>query len=333
MSTTDYKYIYGVVLLTEPKNFGRVGIDDQEVYAVNQQNIAAVVSNTSVIDYPSLDKEVLILKLAAHQSVTEKIMQYCSILPFKFGTVVRNDSEIREILKKNQPLFSAALAEILDKIELEVVVSWHGRSVYDDILQENKEIMSMKEALAKKPKPSLQDKVQLGKKVSQALIAKSQKYAQGIQETLGELAIDQRRHRILPEILLNTAYLIKREHERVFYQRLTELNQKYEDQLTFKCVGPLPPYSFKTLQLIKMDEKNLNRARRLLGIDKRTTFPEFKEKYWQLVQQYHPDRRPADKEKFTEILQARQILSDYYQFGKYRCSFLETEFEKQSSII
>ncbi len=60
---------------------------------------------------------------------------------------------------------------------------------------------------------------------------------------------------------------------------------------------------------------------KILGIDKNASPEEIKKAYRKLAHQYHPDKKDGDEEKFKEINEAYQILSDqnkrnqYDQFG------------------
>ncbi|MDD5606275.1 MAG: molecular chaperone DnaJ [Candidatus Pacebacteria bacterium] len=60
---------------------------------------------------------------------------------------------------------------------------------------------------------------------------------------------------------------------------------------------------------------------KILGIDKNASSEEIKKAYRKLAHQYHPDKRTGDENKFKEINEAYQILSDkekrsqYDQFG------------------
>ena len=81
------------------------------------------------------------------------------------------------------------------------------------------------------------------------------------------------------------------------------------------------PFSFKILtmfeQRFSMEFKDYYK---ILGVEKSATKDEIKKAYRKLAMKYHPDRNPGDKaaeEKFKEITEAHEVLSDSEKRNKY----------------
>jgi len=139
------------------------------------------------------------------------------------------------------------------------------------------------------------------------------------------------------KMILNCALLLDKDKENEFDQALNELNTRFNDEINFKCVGPLPPYSFSTIELKKVGYAEINEARQLLGLNEEVTIHEIKETYRQLALKFHPDNNPEDpnlKEQFEDITKAYKLLTNYChqvaQSGK--CSFKEAEGKDFISI-
>jgi hypothetical protein len=49
-------------------------------------------------------------------------------------------------------------------------------------------------------------------------------------------------------MILNAAFLVRRDGERAFVRRAEEIARRHP-QLAFKCTGPWPPYNFVNVRL------------------------------------------------------------------------------------
>ena len=81
------------------------------------------------------------------------------------------------------------------------------------------------------------------------------------------------------------------------------------------------------------DFKQIDEARRLLGLEEEVTLEEIKKSYRRLALKYHPDKCKDEKKKdcenkFKEITRANDILMSYC--AGYRYSFREKEVKKNA---
>lgn len=336
----ESKYIYGVIEAKEDKDFGPIGLGGHKdvVHTVRYKDLAAVVSNSPIIDYNILDKESLMRQLATHQAVVEKVMEDYSVLPIKFGTNARSTGEVEEILKTAYREFKAALEAIDSKIELDLVALWNSNdsdAVFGDILKEEADIRELQCAISLKPSAeSLEDRIMLGKMVALALDKRRDEYAAEILDFLKEYTDDFRVNRtVADKMITNLAFLIRREEQKRFDARVNELDRRYADKIDFRCVGPLPPYSFSTIVVERMKFQMVDLARKILDLNEEATMSEIKEAYRKLTLQYHPDRNSTDEGKgewFKKITQAYEILTEYCEHYKY--SFKEEDVKKSMII-
>ena len=118
-------------------------------------------------------------------------------------------------------------------------------------------------------------------------------------------------------MVLNAAVLIGRDEEARFDRLIDQLNGDHEDRLNFRCVGPLPPYSFATAEVLAVDAKELDAARQLLGLGESPRPVEIKAAYRRLLQEVHPDKNPdADAaDRMKELVAAHELLADYVSNG------------------
>jgi hypothetical protein len=88
------RYVYGIVEAKASTTFGKIGTGGQEdmVYTVNYQDIAAVVSKTHIFN-PTQENAL------AHEHVIETVTKNYTIISMTFGTVFRTEDGVREVVK------------------------------------------------------------------------------------------------------------------------------------------------------------------------------------------------------------------------------------------
>lgn len=306
------KYIYGVIRKGEEKSFGPIGIGEQgnEVYTVPYQDIAAVISDSPIIDYKSLTKDIVAKYLLAYQSVIEQVMKHYAIIPFRFGTMTESNEEIKAIMVHGYPKFTDALKKMQDKIELDVMALWDKDKVFKDIAEEP-EVKKFKEAI--KQNPSDQDRIKLGRMVAASLDKRKEKYAKEILAKLGEFAEDLCIHDVMgDEMIANVSLLIRKDREKELDLEMGELDRKYEGRVNFRCVGPLPPYSFSVIEVKKISFDTVENARSKLKLPQEPVLNEVKRSYRRLAMEYHPDKNPSPdaQSKFQAIKEAYDVLTE-----------------------
>lgn len=328
----ESRHIYGVIETDKEKNFGPIGIGDRgdRVYTIGHQDIAAVVSNSPIIDYGPLTKDVVVRHLFAHQAVLENVMKEHAIIPVKFPTIVEGTEAVEDILEKGYEVFRNALGLMKDKIELDVAASWDKVAVFKDIYNESEEIQRLQEKIGTESTPQAQaDKIKIGRMVRSILLERREKYGGEITKVLREYAHDLCPHDPLDDMMIiNTAFLMDKHQGEAFDRQVTELDKEYQEKINFRCIGPMPPYSFSTIAIRKLEFEEMDGARRSLGLVQEATMSEIKGAYRRLAHKFHPDKHPEDPEaqkKFKKITDAYGLLQDYCQSG--RCSFKETDIK------
>ena len=319
------KYIYGVINSSEKTTFGRTGRDDGQVYAVPYQNISCVVRDSDGLALGMMEKEELGRYLVNHQAVIEEVMKEHTIIPIKFGTEVDTVADVEQLLERGYSEFKDRLKGFDGKIELDVTAVWGDlNKIIKVIGEEDKEIRDFKTQIAKKPpEETFQDRIKIGAMIKTALEKKNEETQNRILDFLKEKAIDFRKHEVMDDNMIsNCAFLVKKEKETKFDQALNDLDARYNGLINFKCVGPLPPYSFTTMGVKKIGFSDLNEARSLLGLGEETTPDEIKDLYRQKTLDCHPDSdpdNPALAEEFEEITRAYKMLISFGRGDK--CSF------------
>ncbi len=315
------KYIYSIIQENENRSFGPIGISNRGVNLVSYHDIAAVVSDTPVINFDRLDKTELTKYVAIHQKVNEEIMsarggKEYDIIPLTFGIIAPSSDEVFRILEKAYFQFKTALIKVTGKAEFVVQARWDPKRVLEELANTDPEIRELKQEIASKGGIfGMPIKLRLGRLVHQKIEARKQEYIEDIHAVLNAAARDVTFNKLIDEdMIANFSFLMEKVKEPELDQKMQELGKKYEGKLRFKYIGPMPPYSFVHINLSLGNFELINEARKILGLGERVVFDEIKHAYYALSKKYHPDKyggKPATSEKMKKIIEAYCILENY----------------------
>ena len=326
--SVEGRYIYGFINTNEQKNLGFIGIEQREVHTFPYKDVAAVVSDLPLIQFDSLPKETLLRNLAIYQAVIEKVMKSHSIIPIKFGTILQGEKDLKKMLEKGYGQINTNLKEMENKIELDVAALWSNMETVLKEIAEEEEIKRLKEeAVTKPPDQVFEIKIKLGKLVKDTLARKREECASQLLDVLRKEAEIYHSHAVMDDsMIMNTAFLIDKDRQETFESKVDQLDKQYNGRINFRIVGPLPPYSFTTLEMKKVEFGELNEAREMLGLGDEATSVGIMEAYREMSKKFHPDKYPGDQEaqkRFEKITGAYRMLSDYCHEDK--CSFKEAD--------
>jgi len=355
------KYIYGIInsekrgRVTSPsdESVASYGISalvgnglDRSLQFIPYQDIAAIVNDAESINYTHMFKDALARALIEHQKVIERIMNIgYSIIPMRLGTFAMDEVEVKDILSKGYCLIKEIIPKISDKIEIDIVATWSDFTATIKEAGEEKEIREFKERLLKNPKGITVDhQMRAGVMLKNALDQMRERYASKIQNALVETQCiaSLRQHECMDDkMVINIALLVNNAQQKELYAKVEDLNTEFAEKLNFRCVGPLPPYSFFTLEIKKMQFNDVAWARERLGIlNDAISKDEIKKIFQRQVFVSHPDKnpdRPEAEKEFDEIKRSYNILLDYAQscaqVGKESLYFNEDEFKKNAVLV
>lgn len=340
------KYVYGIINSDIQESFDPYGEADEYsgIYTVPYQYISAVVSDSEIVDYTYMNKESVAKVLLWHQQVIERIMSSGhTIIPMKLGTFVQDETEVKDFLSKGYKLINGIMEKITDKIEIELVATWSDHNSVLKEIGEEGEVRQFKEKLLSNPEAVvITDQMKIGVMVQKALDVKREKYAEEIHNALKTVIHSFKPHELMDDrMVMNSAFLVNKAESADFYKKVELLNSGFNEKLNFRCIGPLPPYSFYSLEVKKLQFDEVDRARKELCIvGDSATKNEIKKAHQKQALSCHPDKNPdaPDMEKkFDEITKAYKILTDYCiaceHVGVEKCSFDKSEFEKNAILV
>jgi len=294
---------------------------------VAADGLACVIGPCPGADASPLPKDELVRRLLVHQRVVEHVMRARAVLPVKFGTVLRSSQEALDLLAQGRQQFLGALESLSDKVEIEVAATWD----LDLALRETgaeEEVMRARQALSQPP--TLEDKLRLGQVVKACLDRRRNSFRLRMVSLLQPLALGVVQHALLTDrLVMNVAFLLERAILLQFEERVRRLDAMFDGQITFRVIGPLPPYSFSTVEVTHIAQDELERARCLLGIGQGISEAEVRLAYRRasarLLRELDPrDRTVADRmaqvRRASDLLLA-QARTDGGHCGEGRQSF------------
>jgi hypothetical protein len=247
-TSAEGKYVYCIIETSEPRSFGPMGIGGRgdEVYTVQHKGLAAVVSNTPIVVYDPTRENVF-----AHEQVNETVMREFTVLPMAFGALFRTEDDIIELMRGTYDALRDVLAKMEGKVEFGLKVNWDRDRVIAELEEENEEIRHLKEQITTRTTGSTYfARMQLGRLVETALTDQADAYIREVYSILRDTAVASRANKpIGDKMIMNAAFLIERDREAEFDQKVKEIAAKYDNKLTFRYTGPWPPYNFVHIRL------------------------------------------------------------------------------------
>jgi len=286
------------------------------ISTVDFRRLSAVVAEAEIKDYSSLAKEETIKELISHQQTIEKIMEnFGSVLPVKFGTILKDKEEVRSVLEKRYSFLKEVLRKMEAKIELDLVCFWNEQKAAQLVFQKSKRAQTLQKSLSKKRKVSLEEKIALGKVIAKHLEVQREKMSNQILGALKRMAVENCPH-VLADVnmLLNQAFLVEKENEESFNHALNQLDSKLKELVNFRLVGPLPPYSFATVVIEVLDKKEVESAKKLFKLEDEPSKEKIKQAFDKLAFQLHPDKG-GDPLEFSLAAKGYQLLRKYLNQG------------------
>ncbi|MFH1798258.1 MAG: GvpL/GvpF family gas vesicle protein [Candidatus Omnitrophota bacterium] len=343
------RYIYGVVgsnagmrLFVPMESVEKTGTD--LVYTIPYRDISAVVCDLPVVECACLHRDALARLLVRHQKVLERIMALeHTVIPMRLGTFAQEDSHVEDVLRKGYPLIKDVFKKAAGKIEIDVAVTWSDFTAVLNEIGKREEISRYKQiALSNPGGVTVEDQMKIGVMVKKALDERREGHSSRLVACLSGLSEDFRAgERMDDKMVMNCAFLVDKTKRKDFDNEVEGLNAEFNEKLKFRCIGPLPPYSFYTLEIKKINFEQVIWAQKRFGLNDVTTEEEIKKAHHALSLSAHPDKNSGIQSKegeFDEITKAHKILIEYYracmQEGHIdRCFFDEKDFNKNAVLV
>jgi hypothetical protein len=211
-------YIYGILDLGQKVvlDAKSIGTGNSKIYNIPYSDISALVSRSPYVQYDPSEKNLLIHNSALQEA---RVKFNCGVLPLRFSTVAKSESDVLKILANGYSKFKQKLNEIGDMLEVAVKVYCNIGALKDNVNSEK----DPTEAMKKKSYDLANNLLQKLKPFS-------------VKHLLNDLIFD--------DMVMNAAFLIKEESAKPLLGALKEYDRANDEFLKIQISGPYVPYSF-----------------------------------------------------------------------------------------
>jgi hypothetical protein len=261
-------FLYGIVEQTRPSTIGVHGLDGtRPVRLVASGNLGVVVSADRISpDIQALPRETLLKYLVAYQRVVEHVMRRHSVLPVRFGTQLASAAEVRDLVSQNHTTLAEAFGRMRGFTELEVAATWDLGLVLQKVGRDPA-IVSAREAIERAGSPSPEARIEFGRLVGSHIERQKVAIREAALEALTPMASSTASHAVLSaDLVMNEAFLVSSGDVAEFERRVHGLDERFDGQINFRIIGPLPPYTFCTVEVIRVTADQRHEATQALGL-------------------------------------------------------------------
>jgi hypothetical protein len=196
---------------------------------------------------------------------------------------------------------------------VEILVKWNVEAVFVEIASEEAVARFKTKLELSAGPPEEVSRAALGRLVKDALERRRRALAVPLSDALQALAVDAIPYPVTADqVVLHLVLLIKAREMEALDRCLETLEVAHGGRLAFRCIGPLAPYSFATVEIEILDAGALAQARRLLEVVSGASAADVRAAYRRLVKSAHPDAAGAGVdgcESMAALTEAYRMLS------------------------
>ena len=223
------------------------------IFVVNYKNLSLIGKMVNISDFQKELQEVLKNPktmesvLTEHQSFLDRLMRETTLVPFQFGTILKNKEGVIDHLKSSYTKYEKLLKKFKDREEWGIRVFADLKKFRAGLVQTNQENTHKSSSgiaylLRKKQEEEAE------KSTNEKLTSFSEEILNSLKELAFEYKISKSSQRFSEkgELLISVlAFLIVKSMTKKFNQKLVSLQKKYQELgLRLVSSGPWPAYNF-----------------------------------------------------------------------------------------
>ncbi|MDD5271136.1 MAG: GvpL/GvpF family gas vesicle protein [Methylovulum sp.] len=224
------------------------GLESAPVYAIDQNGLRAVVSDTLSTRLRPERRNI-----TAHQAVLHALTEASTVLPMRFGVIARNAEAVQKLLDTNQKDIKEHFERLNGRVEMGLRVSWDVSNIYEyfvalhPVLSETRDEIWTKNTNNKNQRD---EKIRLGNLYESLRTADRKESAEKVKEILADYCEDIIENPIKKEKdVMNLACLVERQRLDEFAEGVFRASKLFDNVYLFNYTGPWAPHNFVTLDL------------------------------------------------------------------------------------
>ena len=251
-STTDsietgvYLYLYGITLARDPAQIDTRGVGEGEVEGIVVGSLAAIATRTRDRKFRPTRSN-----LAAHNQLLKDLAERQAVLPAVFGTVVRSERQLRDVLRQHHPVLLNRLAELHRKVEMSLKVYWETTNIFEFFVTTQQELRRMRDRLFRGGrKPSMKESIELGELFAGVLQQARDRHTERITRALAPCCAETRQ--VDPgneKMIVKLACLVKKDRQQQWEDEVVAMAERFNEHYRFEYSGPSIPYDFAGVEL------------------------------------------------------------------------------------
>jgi hypothetical protein len=257
-------HLYGVVGADKPPTFSAEGAAGR-VQLISEGAVAAIVGAAPTAPLRGLARDKAAPFLFRRQRALETAMAQTTVLPIRFGTVASDEAAVRRMLIEGEALLGAKLDEFSGSQQIEIAVTWDLDQVFTEIAMESHIFHALSALNAASDD---QERIEAGAMVKASLDRRRRGCSEHLLEELMTVAMDGVENAPFDDgVVANFALLLDRVDFVSLDGVLNRLDADYAGKLNFRCVGPLPPSTFATVEVDFASSRAIGAAWRTVDSD------------------------------------------------------------------
>lgn len=261
---------------------------------IERVSAAGLVAFVSQYHGPALgevSQAELPARLLVHQQVLESLLVGGDLLPVRLGTTLADRAAVSELLTVSEGTLREALDRTKGLVEVDVAAVWDIKAVLGRTATDPDVVAAREAAMAGPAEDREAAALALGRLVEAKIEALRDEVASTVLTRMRPNAQDIVSNAVTSQDLVcSIALLIAPDEIEAVDASLHELDASLGGRFDFRRIGPLPPYSFATVGLRRIEPAAIAAAAALLGVPDVFDAESVLSSYRELALALHPDR-------------------------------------------